>query len=145
MQITKLVIDTNILVSASISRGFPYNILKLFLDEPDNFQLCISDPVLEEYKMVSGYIRIQKKFPQFGKNMLQFIETIETLGALYLPLLTVKVIKDISDNRFLELAATANAHYLITGNHLDFNISEFQNTKIVSPKAFWDLYLAGQL
>ncbi|MEO7311459.1 MAG: putative toxin-antitoxin system toxin component, PIN family [Chitinophagaceae bacterium] len=145
MQVTKLVIDTNILVSASISTGRFYDILKLFLDEPGRFEFCVSEPVLDEYKAVSGYIRIQKKFPHFGKKMLHLIEAVETVGSNYFPKLTVEVIKDVSDNRFLELAFSANAHYLITGNHLDFNISKFHNTKIVSPKAFWDLYLADQL
>jgi len=145
MQVRKLVIDTNILVSASISKGFPYNILRLFLDEPDRFQLCISEPVLDECKVVSSYIRIQKKFPHFGKNMLRFIETIEALSAYYLPALTLNVIKNWSGNRFPEHAVTAHADYLITGNHLDFNLSFYHNTKIISPKGFWDLYLAGQL
>jgi len=51
------------------------------------------------------------------------------------------VINDEPDNRFLELAAASNADFIITGNSNDFIMSEFKNTKIVSPKEFWDLHV----
>jgi predicted nucleic acid-binding protein len=43
-----------------------------------------------------------------------------------------------SDNRFLECAEAADAAYLITGNTKHFP-DRYGNTKIVTPRQFWDL------
>jgi uncharacterized protein len=43
---------------------------------------------------------------------------------------------DEPDNRFLECAEDAKAHYLVTGNRKHFPFFEFQGTKIVSPAEF---------
>ena len=44
----KIVIDTNVIVSSLIQRGYPNLIIKdLFIEQ--KFQLCISDELLAEY------------------------------------------------------------------------------------------------
>ncbi|KXK23774.1 MAG: hypothetical protein UZ12_BCD005002416 [Bacteroidetes bacterium OLB12] len=53
----RIVIDTNVFVSALIQKSYPYLIIhELFLT--DKIMLCISDPVFEEYYAVLG----RKKF-----------------------------------------------------------------------------------
>lgn len=43
----KVIIDTNVMISALIQRSYPYLILyELFIDE--KFQLCVSDELLTE-------------------------------------------------------------------------------------------------
>ena len=55
------------------------------------------------------------------------------------------VLKDQSDNKFLNLAYESKADYLITGNRNHFSILKFEQTKIVSPKEFCELYEANAL
>lgn len=44
----KIVIDTNVIVSALIQKNYPYLIINdLFIE--DKFQLCVSDELLTEY------------------------------------------------------------------------------------------------
>lgn len=52
----------------------------------------------------------------------------------------VEVLTDTSDNKFLELAAVSAADYLTTGNTLDFTITEFEYTRILAPREYWDSY-----
>ena len=52
----------------------------------------------------------------------------------------LNIIKDKDDNKLLELADESNADFLITGNHLDFNITHYKNTRILSPRNFWEEY-----
>ena len=52
----------------------------------------------------------------------------------------IEILLDLSDNKFLEVAAASSADYLITGNNLDFTITEFEYTRIVSPKEYWNNY-----
>jgi uncharacterized protein len=47
-------------------------------------------------------------------------------------------LRDKSDNKFLELPAVSSADFLITGNTLDFSINEFEYTKILTPKRYWE-------
>ena len=38
----------------------------------------------------------------------------------------------------LELAEECSANFIITGNSNDFIFSEYKQTKILSPKAYWE-------
>ena len=56
---------------------------------------------------------------------------------------TIKLdlISDQDDNMILELAETCQADFIITGNTNDFTFSSYLNTRIVTPKEYWENYL----
>jgi predicted nucleic acid-binding protein len=56
----------------------------------------------------------------------------------YTPIEKITIISDLPDNKFLEVAKESSADYLITGNFKDFNFETFENTKIVSPKYYFE-------
>ncbi len=141
----KLVLDTNIIVSSCIGNGYSKRIADAILLQNAVFEICVSDILILEYQRVSNYKHILKKYPSYGQKMNEMFELLAIPATTFYPTETISILKDETDNRLLELATTANAHYLITGNHLDFNISEFNNTKIISPKDFWQLFLNGKL
>ena len=59
----KIVIDTNVLVSALIQRSYPYLIISsVFLDA--NIEWCISNAVVEEYHAVLNRPKFTK-YPDF--------------------------------------------------------------------------------
>lgn len=143
MQNKKIVIDTNVLISSIIGKGYSKQILKLiFLNK--NFLLCTSENCIAEFEKVLNYKRL-KKYPKIQSEGFKILEEINELSIRYTPTVKVSLLKDSSDNKFLELAYTAKADYLITGNHKDFNITEFKGTKIISPKKFYDLYQTNNL
>jgi predicted nucleic acid-binding protein len=45
-----------------------------------------------------------------------------------------------NSNILLELADICFADFLITGNTNDFTFSQYKETKIVTPKEYWDNY-----
>ena len=63
---------------------------------------------------------------------------LKEISKLYQTEGKIEILTDMSDNKFLELAAASSADYLITGNTLDFTITEFEYTKIVTPRQYWD-------
>src|SRR5437867_2906909 len=136
----KIILDTNVIVSAAIAQGYSRKIVKSILFEEKLFEICMTSDILKEYEKVSTYNRIQKKYPEFKQNILEIIATLNDLSVIYLPQKKFQIIKDVSDNKFLDLAYEAKAHYLITGNRNDFSITQFEQTKIVSPKEFCELY-----
>lgn len=142
----KILIDTNVLVSASIAKGPSYQILKEIIIEKEVGLLCYSDAILQEYHKVAQYKRIQKKYPDYYEAVSNFLNKIQKAGKEFYPTVHFNlIITDVSDNKFLELAYAAKADYLITGNHTDFSIGEFKGTKIISPKKFYELYKQNNL
>jgi putative PIN family toxin of toxin-antitoxin system len=107
----KLVVDTNILVSANLSDdGLEALIVSLALNR--RIQFYVSEPILEEYQRVLRYPRLKFDMREVG----QFLTRLRRSCVLVRPLYTVSVSPDDSDNRFLECAEAANADFLVTGN-----------------------------
>jgi len=90
-------------------------------------------------------LRIQKKYPLFKEEMDDMILSLKEIARVYFPTQSFSILKDISDNIYLDLAHEAKAHYIITGNKNDFSIAQFEQTKIVSPKEFCELYETNNL
>lgn len=134
----RVVLDTNVLVSSLIQRSHPYLIVNKFLIE-QKIELCVSDEVLAEYYEVLN----RKKFAQytdFLKNAEALLADIELNANKFQPKRKLRIIRDHSDNKFLELAETSKAHFLITGNTNDFTMQVYKRTKIVTPKIYLEKY-----
>lgn len=141
-----VLIDKNVLVSASIANGPSYKILKEIIIEKELALLCYSKAVFEEYQKVAHYKRIQKKYPEYFEAINNYLGKIEKAGKLFHPIIHFNLIStDISDNIFLDAAYVAKADYIITGNHNDFGFTEFEGTRIISPKRFYELFEQNKL
>ncbi len=134
-EMQKVILDTNVIISALISRGIPSKILTLVLRH--KIELQLSEAVFSEYVKVI----MRPKFssiPNFQVNAEIVINRIEELAVRTEPTQVLNVIKDENDNRFLELALATNADYLITGNSKDFKIDQFDNTIVLAPAVYWN-------
>ena len=74
----------------------------------------------------------------FKSNTDIVLNRLMKISIFYEPKIYLNIIKDSDDNKLLELAEESNADFLITGNHLDFNITHYNNTRILSPRDFWE-------
>jgi uncharacterized protein len=135
----KIVIDTNVLVSSLIQRSYPYHIvIEIFSN--DKIQVCLSDELFTEYFNVLNREKFSK-FPDFIANAQALLIDIEKIAVRYIPTVRLEIIKDLDDNKLLELAETCHADFLITGNTNDFTLSDYKGTKIVTPKEYWTDYM----
>ena len=135
----KLIIDTNVLVSALIQKSYPNFILFNCVLEK-RFEVCISHELLEEYFEVISRPKFSK-YPDFLMKAEFVISQIESIAAKYSPRYRFDIIADSADNRLLELAYESKADFIITGNTNDFTMAEFKGTKIISPKGFWEQHV----
>jgi putative PIN family toxin of toxin-antitoxin system len=132
----RIVIDTNVFVSALIQRGYPNLIVnELVID--GKIDLCISDEILQEYYLVFKRRKFEK-YPDFVNKAELLISDIESKSTKFLPSKKLTIISDKDDNKFLELALECKADFLITGNTNDFTIKKYKRTKIVTPKEYWE-------
>lgn len=134
----KVILDTNVVVSALIQKNYPFLIIDELLIE-DKFQLCISDDLLKEYFDVLARPKFNK-FPNFATKAKEVLTEIVLKARFYYPTVKLDILSDKDDNVILELAYESKADYIITGNTNDFTLSEFKGTKIISPKDYWEMY-----
>jgi putative PIN family toxin of toxin-antitoxin system len=129
----RLVIDTNVLVSAAIKpAGLQRTVLLLAVTKPA--RLYVSRAILEECREVLGRpeLRIRKGAQQ------QLLQLIKNHSFTMVPARRLDVAADPDDNIFLECADAAHADYLITGNLKHFP-RFWKETKIITPREFISL------
>ena len=134
----KLILDTNIIVSALISNSIPTKILyELVLTQ--KVKMCLSDEIFSEYVAVMNREKFAR-YANFKTNADIVLSKLREISAFYKTDRKVEILTDTSDNKFLELAAVSSADYLVTGNIFDFQITEFEYTRILSPREYWDSF-----
>lgn len=129
----RLVIDTNVLVSAAIKpAGLQRTVFLIAISKPA--RLYVSHPILEEYSEVLACpeLRIRKGL------RLQLLELIKNHGHTVVPTRQLESTTDPADNIFLECADAARADYLVTGNQKHFP-RFWKKTKVVTPREFVSL------
>ncbi len=127
----KVVVDTNVLVSATLFGGNPEKILDLV--EEGKIKILISEKILEEFREV-----LQEKFG-FSLSMAELVASgIREISSLTAPTQRVNVIKEKeADNRVLECAIEGRTQYIVSGDtkHLQ-PLKEYRGIKILSPAEF---------
>jgi len=132
----KVVIDTNVIVSSLIQRSYPHRIIfDLFIE--DKICLCISPPLMAEYYEVLGRSKFAQ-FPEFTARAKTVLANIEIKAINYQPRLSLNLISDKDDNKILELADICEADFIVTGNMNDFTFPRYKQTKIITPKDYWE-------
>ena len=130
--LVKVLLDTNILVSAIVFGGKPEQILHLILEEEF---LAITSPVLlAELKEV-----LNKKFPPRETDFKLTIKNIEEIFKTIQPKKTINILNDNDDNRVLEAAIEGNCKYIVTGDKELLSLKSYQGVKIVTAGEFLKL------
>ncbi|MGB6475326.1 MAG: putative toxin-antitoxin system toxin component, PIN family [Candidatus Sulfotelmatobacter sp.] len=126
----RLVIDTNVVVSAALTPdGMQRTVVLLAMTKPARWY--VSDAIVAEYAAVLARpeLKIRKGL------RLQLRQLIENHTRVVTPSRLRQVTSDPTDNMFVECADAARADYLITGNQRHFS-AFWKNTKIISSSQF---------
>ena len=130
----KVVLDTNIYISAILFGGSCGEILRLAAE--DSFKLVISKSIITEIEAV-----LKGKFKWSKMQISQTISYIKNIATVINPDISLSVIRnDPSDNKILECAFAVGADYIVTGdrNHL-LPIKKFRGIKIMNSAEFLKL------
>ena len=136
----KVVIDTNVLVSALLKRdSVPGRILRAVWE--GNLELLLSAPLREELAAVMEYPKIKKRLVALGVesapflDLLPFFTTEVGIGDV-----AVTMPRDADDQMVLASLVAGLGDWLITG---DKDLLELQNQcAILTPAAFVDRFLS---
>jgi len=127
----KVVLDTNVLISAILFGGKPRQILEKAIR--GQIRLCISKSILDELKGV-----LQRSKFDNSPEMIEVILTELTGVSDFVNVsMTIDVVlEDPEDNRILECAVEAEANYIVTGDFHLLRLSKYRNIELVNPGTF---------
>lgn len=125
----RVVIDTNILISAI---GFPGNqrqILVLVL--AGKIESVSTNILLAELEDV-----VNKKFPRLKDDLIRVKRKINKKFIMVSPKKSLKIIRDEDDNRVLEAAVEGQCDYIITGDKDLLDQKKYKKIKILTAEQF---------
>ena len=101
--------------------------------------MCVSEELMAEYYDV---LRREKfaKFQDFFARAEVLLVEIETKAKMFNPKIRLQLISDLDDNKIVELADECLANFVITGNTTDFTFPTYKETKIVTPREYWEIH-----
>lgn len=126
----KVVIDTNVFISAFGWGGKPLKIIELL--EKGAIRNCISKEIIEELALALSYPRLNFSY----KIQSEILEFVLAYSDFCEPKERVDITSDPDDNKFLECAVFADARYIITGDKGLLSLGQFRNLKIITPEDF---------
>jgi putative PIN family toxin of toxin-antitoxin system len=132
--LTKVVSDTNILISAIVFRGKPREVLEAAIK--GKIQIVLTENIIKELKgVLEG-----NKFQYPTEITYLIIQELEALAEIIKPKERITVIeKDPEDNKVLECAQESQADFIVSGVMHLLEIHDFKGTKIVTAEKILEI------
>lgn len=136
----RVVLDTNVLVSAFLFTGITSQMVPLW--QKGSITVLLSREILDEYLRVLAYPKFQLSEEEIKglieEELLPFVQVIK-------PGTRIHVVKrDPSDNKFLECAVAGKADALISGDKDLLVIRHYRRIRIQTVSQFLDSILRQQ-
>ena len=125
----KIVLDTNVLISALIKVGKPRElVLKI---AKGKVQLVLSREILDEFIQVTEDPRIRKYIEEDTK--IKFLNTIGNISSVVRVKSKLRVVKeDPDDDILLRTAHDGKANYIVSGDRHLLSLKKFRKIEIVT-------------
>ena len=128
----RLVLDTNVVMSALLWRGKPYQLLEA-IRERSNLQLYSSGVLLEELADVLTRPTAAKRLALIDRQarevLLDYIAAVQVIDVAPLP---QPVCRDPDDDVVLALALAASADLIVSGDNDLLVLDQFEGVPIVN-------------
>jgi len=125
----RVVLDTNILISALVFGGKPRQILQMVLDREIEGMTSLT--------LLTEFFEVLVKEFSFSQDKIRLLEKkLKKSFKIVYPKKRIRVLKDGPDNRVLETAVEGDCQYIITGDKELLKLKEFKNVKILTASEF---------
>jgi putative PIN family toxin of toxin-antitoxin system len=127
----RVLLDTNVLVSAVATRGLCADVFREVLT---SHELIVSDSLLKEVKKV-----LHQKLKVPSSLISEFLNLLKQDTIFIKPSRLPEVtIKDKADLIIIASALSGSADLLVAGDKELLNLGSVENLEIVSPRVFWE-------
>lgn len=128
----KIVLDTNVLISAFVFKGRAATVYQFCAT---NESIFISDWIMGELTRT-----LRNKFNTHELDIEDFVALLSAKCSLAIPTSPLPdICRDPDDNNILQLAEHVAVDYLITGDKDLLALGQIASTRIVSPSEFSEL------
>lgn len=132
---TRVVLDTNIIVSGLGWRGASHDIVHACLDH--RYELLLSPDLLVEIDRVLRY----PKFRFSSSEIVDYLALLTEAAEVVRPDFLLAIVEaDPTDNRVLECALAGGAEVIVSGDDHLLDLAEFEKIPICRPRAFLDRF-----
>ncbi len=134
MKSVKVVLDTNVIISAIIFGGKPRQLI--YMIHEMKFEAYFSKDIIDEVLEI-----LEMKF-DYPKNKLITVENeLTSMGELVEPGVKLSVIKeDPDDDKIIECAVAAEADYIVSGDKHLLSFEKYGNIEILKTADFLELF-----
>ena len=131
----RVILDTNVILSAIFFGGVPARILNAYRDE--KITLVLSPEILEEYRETAA--RLAQKFDVEYDALLEWIAIHSEM--VQAPQLSSPVCADPDDDKFIACALASGAKIICSGDRHLLDVNGYRGLEMIKPRAFVDRYL----
>ena len=131
-KVSRVVIDTNVIISALLFGGKPGELIPLW--EDGKIEPLVSKEIIDEYIRVLAYPKFELTIKEIQflifHQLLPYFEIINTYpGPVIIP-------KDPTDDKFIRCALAGNAKAIVSGDIHLLSLKKHQDIHILSPSDF---------
>ena len=137
----RLVLDTNVVVSALLWQGPPTRLLQAARQQ--RVELFTSVPLLVELTGILGRRKFDRKIAASMLGVDQIVDRYAALATPVRPVATDRVAPDPDDDVVIGTALAARADLIVTGDRALLTVSEHRGVRIVAVGAALQLVAAG--
>lgn len=128
----RIVLDTNIVVSALLWGGIPYRLIEA--TSAGTIELYSSPVLVAELAEILGRAHIEKKINEVGSSAEAILSLYAQLARIVSPTDVPRVVpNDPDDDHLIACALSAQADLVVTGDHGVLAIRKHQGIDIVAP------------
>ena len=139
-KVMKIVVDTNVLISALLFAGTPGKLIELW--ENGLVDPLISEEILNEYVRVLAYPKFKLTEDEINyllyQQILPYFKVVKSIPSPSI------VHKDPDDDKFIRCALAGRAKIIISGDRHLLSIKSIQGIKILTPAQFLDKWFRSQ-
>lgn len=129
-----IVVDTNVLISAVV---FPKSVSALAVKKAlIDYELYLSKATFDEFVEVIRRDKFRKFLANRPDERNAFIQDLRDFGIFVEPTHSVTDCRDPRDNKFLEVALTCNAIFLVSGDKDLTVLNPYHGIEILTPAEF---------
>ena len=127
----RIVLDTNVVLSALLWRGKPYQLLEALSQRPDVY-LFSSPALLEELADVLARPLATKRFALIDTNANAVLALYRAVVGVVEPAFVPRVVRDADDDQVIAAALAAHADFIVSGDDDLLSIGSYQGIRIIN-------------
>jgi len=132
---SRVVLDTNVYISALLWTGVPHRLLRLA--EAGDITLVTTPAIMEELREALGRPKFRPRIRTLQISVAELMEAVLSIVEVVQDLPIEPVVKrDPDDDRILACAAVAQADWIVSGDDHLLSLKRYRDIPIVTPRQF---------